>query len=671
MSRFPALPRVVATCLLSLVLAVPALAYTPRYTVKKTIYASSLYPGTSTVPMTITGLNSSGRLVGYYSYQVKANNHTSTYIQALVWDEPTQSFLNAAASLYCSYSMATCVNDAGAVAGVYWTDNVYRQLGFVYQNGVATTISSPDDSDVDAIIGINASGQVIGTYMAGFGYKRAFLWDGSQAVDLGDLGTPGEPSNAFVWPSSINAAGQVVGTIYTHRTEVPLPGQLVTDPSQAFQWSNGSMTSLPGYGGEIYTRAIANNDLGMTVGSTYHNTPFEGTSSTTGALWSGSDFYDFGIQDTLPYAVNPDGLVTGTTYVPDSSLPGADRSLHLFNWLPTGTLNDLGLAQLAPNDENFQLTSVNQRGDVAGFVTDALGRAQVFVRIAGTGTANLASLVPPGSPPLDCAADDTDGRRVLLNDAGLLAYSGYDHTGKPVVVLLTPDADNDGLPDNWELEHFGNLAQGGGDDPDGDGLSNLQEYLQGSNPTDYFNGATPVLTMASANPQTGNPGQLLPAALAVRVADAAGNAYANASVIFTVISGGGSLQVTNSATAGSTRTVHTDGNGQARAYFRLPETQQATCKIRAQVTGLQLGATASTQIFTALSDDGSGSFGSAFAPTNFISQGNLDGSLNMSWENHTDDQTPIEIEIKQADGTWKLVATLAPGTTSYYYPAHQ
>jgi hypothetical protein len=45
------------------------------------------------------------------------------------------------------------------------------------------------------------------------------------------------------------------------------------------------------------------------------------------------------------------------------------------------------------------------------------------------------------------------------------------------------DTDCDGLPDAWELAFFGNLNQTGSDDPDGDGFTNLQEYLAGSDPT--------------------------------------------------------------------------------------------------------------------------------------------------------------------------------------------
>ncbi|HTI99071.1 MAG TPA: matrixin family metalloprotease [Dongiaceae bacterium] len=53
---------------------------------------------------------------------------------------------------------------------------------------------------------------------------------------------------------------------------------------------------------------------------------------------------------------------------------------------------------------------------------------------------------------------------------------------------------SDGLPDNWMIPYFGNANpavgthHGANDDADGDGLSNLQEYIAGSNPTNAANG---------------------------------------------------------------------------------------------------------------------------------------------------------------------------------------
>lgn len=45
------------------------------------------------------------------------------------------------------------------------------------------------------------------------------------------------------------------------------------------------------------------------------------------------------------------------------------------------------------------------------------------------------------------------------------------------------DVDSDGLPDSWERQFFGNLTQTATDDFDSDGLSNLEEYQLGTNPT--------------------------------------------------------------------------------------------------------------------------------------------------------------------------------------------
>ena len=55
----------------------------------------------------------------------------------------------------------------------------------------------------------------------------------------------------------------------------------------------------------------------------------------------------------------------------------------------------------------------------------------------------------------------------------------------PASAQMEPnDTDNDGLPDTWEMNQFGNLDQGAYDDPDGDLFDNLDEYNAGTDPND-------------------------------------------------------------------------------------------------------------------------------------------------------------------------------------------
>ena len=62
-------------------------------------------------------------------------------------------------------------------------------------------------------------------------------------------------------------------------------------------------------------------------------------------------------------------------------------------------------------------------------------------------------------------------------------------TVEVVVTASAQDQDGDGLPDSWEREHrldFQNTIgdQGATGDPDGDGLINIDEYYNGSDPQD-------------------------------------------------------------------------------------------------------------------------------------------------------------------------------------------
>jgi Tol biopolymer transport system component len=126
-----------------------------------------------------------------------------------------------------------------------------------------------------------------------------------------------------------------------------------------------------------------------------------------------------------------------------------------------------------PND-------LNDVSDV--FLYDRLTGATTLLSAnsSGIATADQSSFTPVFSG---------DGQTLLFQSwaSDLLAGDGND-SGDLFALNLSPpamtDSDSDGMDDQWELDYFSTLDRDGIGDYDGDGGTDLNEFLAGTNPTD-------------------------------------------------------------------------------------------------------------------------------------------------------------------------------------------
>ena len=191
------------------------------------------------------------------------------------------------------------------------------------------------------------------------------------------------------------------------------------------------------------------------------------------------------------------------------------------------------------------------------------------------------------------------------------------------------------------------------------------DQSQHSSPEVYYLGRPPVLSVTSARAQSGSPGYAAAHSLVVAVLDRDGKPMVDAPVRFTVEGGGSHLLTQPSSPASPSLLLRTDAEGRCAANVRLPKTPDTAIHVAASA-GVGEGIVSTT--FTLLTNDGTGGASDVFyRVSNLYSQGNGDGSLDMSWQNHTDDETSIKILIRMPSG-WKVVRTLRPHENSIHLP---
>ncbi len=139
--------------------------------------------------------------------------------------------------------------------------------------------------------------------------------------------------------------------------------------------------------------------------------------------------------------------------------------------------------------------------------------------------------------------------------------------------LLLADATQNTIPDWWENLYFGYAGVDPWGDANGNGISNRDEYLEGTNPVfDFYQGIAPQLVIVQGNQQTRSPGMFLALPWTVRLTHPDGTPWTGAPVRFTCTAEEGLLaeEPTETAPLRPALTVNTDDYGYAQVWLKCP-----------------------------------------------------------------------------------------------------
>jgi hypothetical protein len=237
------------------------------------------------------------------------------------------------------------------------------------------------------------------------------------------------------------------------------------------------------------------------------------------------------------------------------------------------------------------------------------------------------------------------------------------------LVILLFDSDGNGLPDAWEQHYFGHLGVDPNADPDGDGLTNLQEFQNNTAPDDYYNGALPQLVLVAGDGQTVKTDSNAPRAFELLVLKADGTPLPNAPVTFAITSGAGLLagDATPGAPLSASVTVRADYSGRVRPPVATVLFHANSMPGTGTVEASGGGAIARFSINVTIG-------GPLAAPVFLKSTKNPDGSALFEWSMsslHIPEGASIILLARGPDGGWQPITTLEGSATSYSASAAQ